>query len=242
MKKIIGLTGFLVMALVLVAGGPAYATPSLGLATHNAYVGQAGQTELEPYQDYFVDIFIPSSGEPHGFTIQGSPDTLILFTNILDAPIYLLTSSDVNAALDPHINGTDFTEFAGTGQFDGYSPLPYWGLEIGTIDSSNPEAGGWELLPGSPDGPFNPEPFYFLEVTLTFSGFLEDPSYFFLAADANGDGDGLHADSGAPDPFSPKTTSAFYVPEASTLSMMVIGGLLIILGFVIRRKAFGRAK
>jgi hypothetical protein len=241
MKKIFGLAGILVLALILCTGGMAYAVPSLGLATGNAYVGEAGQTELEPYQAYFVDTLIPGTGEPHGFLIEGSPETLTLFTNILDAPIFLLTSSDVEAALDPHIDGADFTEFAGTGQFDGYKPLNYWGLYVDTIDSSDPTAGGWYQLPSAPfSDEFNPGPYYALDVTLTFTGLAPGVSYFFLVADVNGDG--LHADSGDPDPFSPKTDSAFFVPEASTLSMMVIGGVLIILGIVIRRKAYSRAK
>ena len=217
-RMIITLLAFLV---IMTLGTIAQAVPSLGVATEYGYIGGDGQIGLEPYQDYFVNTFIPGTDETHGFAIGPSGSDLIIFTNIMSADIYLLTTDNIDTTNDPHYNGTDLMMFAGTGQFGGYKPEPYWGLNFGHVDTNN----GWYSLP--PD-PFQPEPFYALNVILTYTGDIDASEYFFSTADTNGI-DGLQSNGGltqngaGPDKFSPKTVSAVGVPEPATFLLLGMG-------------------
>ena len=204
-----------------------YAVPSLGVATQFGYVGSTGQTGLESYQDYFVNTFITGTDATHGFLIGPSGSNLIVFTNITGANIYLLTTSDVNTANAPTLNSLAMVQFAGTGQFDGYAPTPYYGRNLGPVTVG---PGAWSTLPSNP---FTPGQFYALNVQLNYSGSIGPSQYFFAVADANGL-TGLQASGGGgfgPDPFSPKTTSA--VSEPGTL--LLLGSGLVGLGLLRRR-------
>jgi hypothetical protein len=230
MKKLMMTTGM--MLLIFTFAAQVNAVPDLGVATDTAYIGSTGQTVLEAYQDYFVDTFIPGSNATHGFAIGPSPTNLFLFTNITNANIWILTTADVLSANSPAINSTSLSPitFTSGDHFEGFSPTPYYGLNLGQVDSS------WATLP---DPPFNPGTFYSLSVDLTYSGTIQPGQYFFAVADDNGTS-GFQGAGGAgkKDNASPATTSAvgYKVPEPSTFSMSVIGLFLCVLAVAFTRK------
>ena len=198
--------------LLAFSGVSAYAVPSLGVATEFAYIGETGQTSLEDYQEFFVNTFIPGTSETHGFLIGSSGQDLIVFTDILDADIYLLTTDDVESENDPILGGSGLEEFSIDGtQFNGYKPLPYWGVNLGPVD------GDWYELTGFPSS----HTFSALNVMLTYTGTIDPSSYFFAVADTNNN---CLLETN-PDPFSPMTDSAVGnpVPEPSTILLFSSG-------------------
>lgn len=220
----------LVMLLAIQAV-PAYAVPSLGVATNTAYVGSTGQTGLEPYQDYFVNTFVPGTDETHGFVVGPSGSNLTVFTNWSNTNIYLLWSSTIQEANAPTFTGYTTQHFGTVGQFDGYTPANYFGIELGQVD------GTWTGLPSNiftPDGnrgqaagggTSDPN-FFSLAVQLTYSGVIDPGTYFFAIADTDGTGPtGNGKRSPHYDPFSPKTTSATggSVPEPGTFLLFGTG-------------------
>lgn len=234
----------LAVFLVAFSGVSAYAVPSLGVATEFAYIGETGQMNLEDYQNYFVNTLILGTDETHGFLIGSSGEDLIVFTSYIDADIYLLTTNDVESENNPELdagNGslglsTVITQTLGNNEhFDGYKPLPYWGVNLGPVD------GSWYVLTGFPGS----QTFYALNVTLTYDGTIGPSKYFFAAADLYplygsdgldpqaGENEGFH------DPFSPMTDSAVgSVPEPAT--MLLVGFGLIGLVGLGRKKLFKR--
>ena len=214
-KLIIGLVVslcFLVMSTVTLA------TPSLGVATNEAYIGSTGQTSLTAYQNYFVDTFIPGTDADHGFVIGDAPETLIIWANdaYLGVDIWLLTDSVVNAANSPTINGTSLSQVNTDGQqIDGYLPQPYYGINLGAVSTAS-----WYELVGFPGSNKN-NTFYALNVTLDFTGSIPPEHYFFAYADGNHDG--ILDPTNAADYFSPKTDSATGVPEPGTLVLLGMG-------------------
>ncbi len=239
MRKFVVLAA-LTLALAIPAV-TAHAVPSLGVATNVAYVGGTGQTGLEPYQDYFVNTFIPGTDETHGFLVGASGSHLIVFTNWLDTPIYLMWTENIETANNPTINGVGGTAPEGDiGKIDGYRPADYYYVSLGSVSDA------WTPLPGptdDPAGPFTPdkkftpqsgggstEPdFYALAVDLVYTGSIAAGDYFFAIADTDGGGPSGNGNlSPNYDPFSPKTTSATggnppVVPEPGTLLLLGSG-------------------
>ncbi len=229
MKKFLAMS-----ALIMVLAIPAltaHAVPSLGVATNVAYVGSTGQTGLEPYQDYFVNTFIPGTDETHGFVVGPSGSNLTVFTNWTGYNIYLLWSSAIQDANSPSITGYTTQHYGAVGQFDGYTPANYFGVNLGTVDSD------WAALPSNiftPDGNrgaasgggTDTANFYALSLQLNYTGSILPGNYFFAIADTDGSGPtGNGRKSPNYDPFSPKTTSATggKVPEPGTFLLLGSG-------------------
>lgn len=204
-----------VVILVLSISSVSLATPSLGVATNEAYSGSTGQTSLTDYQAYFVDTFLPGTDATHGFVIGSSPETLIVWASadFMGVNIWLLTDSAVDASNSPTINGSDLTQVNSEGKnIDGYKPKPYYGINLGTIDSN------WYELVGFPGAG---QTFYALNVTLAYTGAIEEEHYFFAYADGNMDN--ILNPTQKTDYFSPKTDSATRVPEPGTLALLGLG-------------------
>jgi hypothetical protein len=192
------------------------------------------------YQGYWNgDTFV--FGPNQGFGILESGSTLHVFTRILDADIYLLTTADVFAAntalqFGSTVLSDPANKYEGTGQFDGYIPLPYYGINLERVFIDSVLQAGWASLPSDP---FQPEPYYVMDVDLFYSDGIPAGSYIFAVADDNGypglQANGSLSPSYGPDKFSPKTSSA--VPEPSTLSMLISGGLIFGLAVLRRRRS-----
>ena len=216
------------LIFILASASTSWAVPSLGVATDGIYYVSPGD-EFEDYQDYFASGSAPASenGGNEGFMIGPSGADLTIFTNIVDADIYLLIDSDMYSDSFPiFFDGEEFEEILGTGQADGYKPLPYYMVRLGKIPVDGGD--GWTELPSDP---FEPEPFYSYTGQITYSGVIPGGSYFFAAADETGNG--LNFNN--PDPFSPKTTSTTAVPEPSTILLLSIG-LVSITAYRLKRK------
>ena len=218
--------GLIAVFLIVSMSSLSLATPSLGVATNGAYSGSTGQTGLTDYQNYFVDTFLPGADATHGFVIGSSPETLIVWASAdyMGVDIWLLTDSAVEAGNSPTINGNELTMIDSAGKnIDGYKPKPYYGINLGTIDSS------WYELVGFPGAG---QTFYALDVTLAYSGAIAEEHYFFAYAD--GSKDGILDPTNPADYFSPKTDSATRVPEPGTLALLGMG--LFSIGLFGRKK------
>lgn len=213
--------GLVVLLTLLVTSTIALATPTLGVATNEAYIGGTGQTGLEDYQDYFVNTFIPGTDATHGFVIGPSPEKLIIWAedDWLGKNIWLLTDSAVEVANNPTINGTGLSLINTAGkQIDGYLPQPYYGINLGMVNTAD-----WDVLADFPGSNKN-NTFYALDVTLAYTGVIGSEHYFFAYGDGNNDN--ILDPTQTTDYFSPKTDSAtdgVRVPEPGTLVLLGMG-------------------
>lgn len=220
--------GLVAAFLIFSMSSVSLATPSLGVATNEAYSGSTGQTSLTDYQAYFVDTFLPGTDATHGFVIGPSPETLIVWASadyiLNNINIWLLTDATINAGNAPTIDDKALTLVNNNGQpIDGYKPQPYYGINLSTLGKS------WYELVGFPG---EGQTFYAMNVTLVYTGVIPETHYFFAYADGNMD-NVLDPRSNR-DYFSPKTDSATRVPEPGMLALLGMG--LVSIGLFGRRK------
>jgi hypothetical protein len=226
---------FLAVGIILFSS-QTFAVPSLGVATDRLYYVDPGDV-FETYQDVFAFGSAQGDGEYEGFTVM-SGDMVAIWSNYLDADIYLMTDAVVGSA-SPTFQGKPLIAITtyDTQKAGPYQPLPYYGLNLGKVCTfdSNGDCSvneGWTALTADP---FQPDPFYTISGILEFTG---SPTvlnrYFFAAADLWGDYE-LHFNSGngnkpkcnpdgtCTDPSSPRTTSLRVVPEPGTLLLLGSG-------------------
>ncbi|KPJ98697.1 MAG: hypothetical protein AMK71_11015 [Nitrospira bacterium SG8_35_4] len=225
---------FLSVSCIILYSTPASAVPSLGVATEGRTYAYAPEDTNFDYQSYFTSDFVSGSDKNHGFDLGPSGSDIIVFTNILDADIYLLTDNDAaNQSYPISFDGMLFQEIAyETGQADGYKPTPYSGVNLGPVNLND----GWVELTDFPSS----SPYYaYIGAIEYISPFPED-SYLFAAADEDMNGalyfNSSFCDTGlcsVTDPFSPKTDSTTPIPETATMLLLgtCLGGL-----FGVRKK------
>lgn len=222
-KKI--LIGMIVVAILVIGSTVALAVPSLGVAT-GSYIGKSACAAKASYIDCFTGPYI--SGANEGFAIGPSGSNLFVFSNILNKDIWLMTTSDVQSANSPKINGNSLGLInltSGT-HFDGYKPTPYYGIDLGPMSTANK----------LPKPPYTPDQFYFESVLLSYTGTIQPGQYFFAVANDNGIA-GLQGQGGGKikaDDFSPKTTSAVGSPVPEPTAFLLFGAGLMGLGLMRR--------
>lgn len=167
--------------------GSALAVPSLGVGSGYGYVNAT-----EAYQLFWKGGNIDAPGMGDGFAVGPSGSSLSVWSNILNADVYILTTKDVGTGNSVTFNGA-INIYEDTGVFRSYEPTPYFGIKLGSVLGLGEAVNsGWTELPAKP---FEPDKFYAFDVEVAYTGHLTPDQWIFAAADTNGVS-GLQAKAG----------------------------------------------
>lgn len=232
MKKERFIIGLVALTLVMSLGTMAQASPEFGVGTF--YNGCASATEFFECFDgalvsggTFDSFALPASGETDAITLWARPS----HPKINDYDLWLLAEPSIGSFTFVS-DGGDINEsssaITSTVAFGSYVN-PYQGINLGAVG----DVDDWFALPA----PFSPAGNMGLTGTLTYTGTDVVGDWLFMVSDSNGD-PGLQGKeaTGQGDHFTPKTVAAVGVPEPSTLSMALAGGIIFLLGMVARRR------
>ena len=207
--------GMLVFGIALGMGTTAQAIPSLGVGGEFSAGACAGD-----YWTCFAGNSASGSGE--SFALPPSGGTITLWSNVTDADIWLVAEQSLGTIT---FAGSGNSSVLGTtGQIDGYTDLPYSGVNLGPVT-----VGPWAQFPAGTPFSTGQDTFYYYTGVLTYTGSDVTGDWLFLVADVGNNGPPLNPTGGE---FSPKTTSM--VPEPGTALLLGAG----LLGIAVYRRKY----
>jgi len=192
---------------------PAFAVPSLGVASSTRIYAYTGTIPTGTYLDELSDVLIPATGDTEGFIVGPSGSSLIVFTDYdpSSSDLYLLAATGgANGPMT--FDGSGMAFDAGNAFVDspngGYTNKPYY----------------YSLLPkvGWTSDKLENKDYYFYTGVITYSGTWVPGNYFFSARDIS-TAAGLQYNGNN---FSPKTSSSGGnggAPEPASMALLGLG-------------------